>query len=64
MMGYLTRYEAIPSQPTELPCFGKIGFRLIGYSNRFDSIEANQTFAETFYFWYFLLRIDSETLFS
>ena len=27
-------------------------------------IEANETLAETFYFWYFLLRIESETLFS
>jgi hypothetical protein len=27
-------------------------------------IEANKTLAETFYFWDFLLRIDSETLFS
>ena len=35
-----------------------------GSSNRFYLIEANETLAETFYFWYFLLRIDSETLFS
>ena len=28
------------------------------------SSEANETFPETFYFGYFLLRIDSETLFS
>jgi hypothetical protein len=28
------------------------------------SIETNETFAEPLYFWYFLLRIDSEALFS
>jgi hypothetical protein len=27
-------------------------------------IEANEIFAEPLYFWYFLLRIDSEALFS
>src|SRR6476659_5305391 len=35
-----------------------------GFSNLFYLIEANETFAVTFYFWYFLLRIDSEALFS
>jgi hypothetical protein len=27
-------------------------------------IEADQAFAETFYFWHFLLHIESEALFS